>query len=96
VTQLAILDTAILVGYSPEGTCVYSARIPLGDYWDGEHAWDSGDDVKELRLAKVKGFLFSSSGELFQEFESNFNLTTGTFQFGWVRHSDGTFQEHKA
>jgi hypothetical protein len=94
--HLTILDTAILVGYSPEGTCVYSAYIPLGDYWDGDHVWDSGENVRELRLTKLKGFLFSSSGELLQEFESNFNLVTGAFQSGWARHSDGTFQEHKA
>jgi len=96
MAHLDIRDTAILVGYNPEGVCVYSESIPLGDYWDGDHVWDSAEAIKELSLAKVRGFLFASSGELSQEFESNFNLATGVYQSGWARHSDGTFREDKA
>ena len=92
----AIKDTAILVGLSPEGKCVYSESIPLGAYWDGERAWDSGESIKQLRLEKLHGYLFDSNGDLLQEFESTFDLTLGIFAGGWTRHADGTFQELNA
>jgi hypothetical protein len=92
----AITDTAVLIGLSPEGKCVYSESIPLGEYWDGDHAWDDGATVISLRLEKLKGYLFDDAGELFQEFESTFDLANGVFLKGWARHADGTFQEHKA
>ena len=89
-----IKDTAVLVGLSPEGQCVYSALVPLGDYWDGEHVWDSGEEVVKLRLEKLKGFLFGAAGELLQEFESTFDQASGVFKSGWARHDDGTYLEH--
>ncbi len=91
----AITDTAVLIGFSPEGKCVYSESIPLGEYWDGEHAWDNGEDVKRLRLEKLRGYLFDSNGDLLQEFESTFDLNRGIYAGGWARHSDGTFQDDK-
>jgi hypothetical protein len=89
-------DTALLIGYNPEGVCVYSSQMPLGDYWDGEHPWDTGAVVQHLRLEKVRGYLFDSTGELMQEFESFFDLTSGLYRSGWVRHADGSLQEHAA
>jgi hypothetical protein len=87
-----ITDTAVLVGTSPEGTCVYSALLPLGEYWDGEHPWDDSERVKSLRLSRLQGLLFGQEGELVQQFESNFNSDSGVFQSGWARHADGTVQ----
>lgn len=55
-------DCAILIGYSPEGQCVYSAQMPLSDYWDGEHVWDSDTGVQDLRLERVRGYLFDETG----------------------------------
>ena len=92
----AITDTAVLIGFSPEGKCVYSESMRLGKYWDGDHVWDSDDHVKRLRLEKLRGYLFDSNGDLLQEFESTFDLARGTFAGGWARHADGTFQEHDA
>jgi hypothetical protein len=80
----------MLVGLSPENECVYSEIISLDEYWDEEHAWDSDKEIKKLRLAKLKGFLFDSQGALLQEFESHFDLKTGTYAKGWTRHADGT------
>jgi hypothetical protein len=94
MTDRAIADTAILIGWSPDGRCVYSAAIPLDEYWDGEHAWDSDVGVKTLRLEKLRGFLFNTEGLLIQEFESNFDLDSGRFKGGWTKHEDGTFQRH--
>jgi len=88
---LQLRDTAILIGYTPEGQCTYSAQMPLHEYWDGEHPWDSGTTVQSLRLEKVHGYLFDASGELLQEFESIFNLDSGIYKSGWARHADGTF-----
>jgi hypothetical protein len=90
MASLGIRDTAILVGYNPEGTCVYSTQLPLHEYWDGDHVWDSGEGVKGLRLERIKGFLFGSEGELFQEFESIFDVLSGSYKSGWAKHDDGT------
>ena len=92
----AITDTALLIGLSPEGKCVYSESLKLSDYWEELHVWDDDEAVKKLRLERLKGFLFDDDGDLFQEFESTFDLTTGIYLKGWVRHSDGTFREDKA
>lgn len=90
----AITDTAVLIGLAPEGKCVYSASIPLQEYWDGEHPWDDDKTVIGLRLEKLRGFLFDESGELFQEFETTFDLNDGIFLKGWAKKADGSIQEH--
>ena len=89
-----IVDKAILIGYAPDGECVYNAAIALEKYYDSEHPWDSSDQVKALRLHRLHGYLFGTDGVLDQEFESIFDLVSGIFLKGWARHSDGTFQEH--
>jgi hypothetical protein len=89
----SITDKAILIGYNPEGGCVYSDNMTLDKYYDGEHPWDSDEEIKALRLQKVHGYLFSAEGELEQEFESIFDLGTGIYSKGWARFSDGTFRE---
>jgi hypothetical protein len=83
-------DTALLVGTSPDGKCVYSASIDLGDYWDGEHPWDSDAQVVALRLARLQGFLFGGDGQLLQQFESCFNIESGRLVSSWAVHEDGT------
>ena len=89
-------DCALLIGCNPEGLCVYTAKLPLADYWDGGHIWDTDTGIQNLRLQRVHGYLFESSGELIQEFESIFDLATGIYQSGWARHSDGTYREDAA
>ncbi len=96
MTHLNIRDSAILVGYNPEGACIYSALMSLGEYWDGEHIWDSDSNVKQLRLEKVRGYLFDSAGELFQEFESTFNLATGIYASGWAKHVNDSVRANEA
>jgi hypothetical protein len=89
-----IKSKAILIGYDPDGKCVYSDIRDLSDYYDGEHVWDTSGPVKRLRLQKVRGFLFDSKGVLYQEFESIFDLKTGRFKRGHARLADGTIQKH--
>jgi hypothetical protein len=93
MTDRSIIDTAVLIGWSPEGKCVYSAAIPLRQYLDGEHLWDSLADVQRLRLEKLRGFLFDSTATLVQEFESNFDVRSGRFVNGWNKHADGTYRK---
>jgi hypothetical protein len=93
MTDCTITDTAILIGWSPEGRCVYSAAVPLGQYRDGDHVWDSHEAVKRLRLEKLRGFLFDSTAALVQEFESNFDVRSGRFINGWNKRADGTYQK---
>lgn len=90
-----IKSTAVLIGYSDKGKCVYSDILDLSDYYDGEHVWDSSTSVKRLKLLKLKGYLFNSDGVLDQEFESNFDLSTGIYKSGYARFSDGTIREDK-
>ena len=85
-----IKGKAVLIGYDPEGKCVYSDILDLPDYYDGDHVWDRGEPVMKLRLHKVVGFLFDSEGILDQEFESIFDLKTGSYKSGFARFADGS------
>ena len=96
MTDLAIQDLAILIGFTADGACCYSEQISLGDYWDGEHVWDDSAAIVQLGLTKVIGYLFGSNGELMQHFETNFDPRTGILQSGWAKHSDGTLVQHAA
>ncbi len=85
-----IRSTAVLIGYNPDGKCVYSDILDLSAYYDGEHVWDKDASVKRLKLQRVKGYLFDADGNLDQEFESVFDLTTGVYRSGHTRFADGT------
>jgi hypothetical protein len=89
---LNVRGRAILIGYDPEGKCVYSDNLDLSDYYDGQHPWDDGENVKKMRLHKLKGYLFDSEGALDQEFESLFDLESGTYKTGNARFADGTIK----
>jgi hypothetical protein len=86
-------DVAVLVGTSPDGKCVYSASIDLGDYWDGVHPWDSAAEIVALGLARLQGFLFGGDGQLLQQFESCFDIANGRLVSSWAVHEDGTRTE---
>jgi len=90
MTILQIKNKAVLIGYNPEGKCVYSEIIDISDYYEGEHVWDRSEPVKQLRLQKVRGFLFNAQGILNQEFETIFDLDTGICKSGFARFADGT------
>ena len=85
-----IKSTAVLIGYNPDGHRVYSDILDLSDYYDSEHVWDKAASVKRLKLQKVKGYLFDGEGNLDQEFESIFDLSTGILRSGRTRYADGT------
>lgn len=87
---LRIKSRAILIGWDPEGNCIYSEALDLSDYYDGIHIWDKGENVKKMRLHGMKGYLFNSEGALDQEFESIFDLETGIYKSGNARFADGT------
>jgi hypothetical protein len=91
-----IKGKAVLIGYDAEGQYVYSEILDILDYYNGEHVWDSAKTVKKLRLQRVRGFLFTSSGTLDQEFESEFDLETGVYKAGRVRYADGTVHDSRA
>ena len=57
-----IRSTAVLIGYNPDGKCVYSEILDLSDYYDGEHPWDKSASVKRLKLQRLKGYLFDAEG----------------------------------
>lgn len=80
MTPPKIKSTAVLIGYDVQGRCVY----------DSEHVWDKAASVKRLRLRKIRGYLFDAHGNLDQEFENEFNLSTGVFECGHTRFADGT------
>lgn len=78
------------MGFNPEGNCVYSDILPLSDYYDKEHVWDRSASIRELQLHRVKGFLFDEQGTLSQEFETVFDVTTGSYQESLAKFADGT------
>jgi hypothetical protein len=92
----ALRDLAVLIGFNPQGQCVYSAQMPLSDYWDGDHPWDDDKEIMKLQLERVRGYLFGSEGELEQEFESVFNVSTGMFVSGWAKDDEGAVEHHAA
>ncbi|WP_044300628.1 hypothetical protein, partial [Rhodopirellula sallentina] len=87
-----LYDTAKLVGYNQFGDVVYSVRLPLHEYYDGEHSWDSGDGVLELRMTKLCGTLYDTTGNVTQEFESAFCADSGAYVGGRATFDDGTTQ----
>jgi hypothetical protein len=89
-----IRSCAILIGYDPNGKCIYSEAIDLADYYDGEHVWDSDENVKRMKLQRMKGYLFDSDGILAQGFECVFDLRTGMVKRGHARFADGTVHNH--
>ena len=88
--MLKIKDVVLLIGYNDLGQCVYSDSLVSSDYYDGDHIWDDAKKVKNMKLRKVKGYIFDEEGELSQEFESIFNLQTGIYESGHARFADGT------
>jgi hypothetical protein len=87
--KLGVSDTAVLIGFDRNGGCVYSATMPLAEYWEATHVWDSAKGVTSLKLRVVHGYLFDSRGRLIQRFESTFNPTSGDFESGWARDEAG-------
>ncbi len=90
MTPPRIKSTAVLIGYDAQGCCVYSEILALTDYYDSEHVWDKAASIKRLRLQRIKGYLFDAHGNLDQEFETEFDLSTGVFECGRTRFADGT------
>lgn len=78
-----------MVGYNDRGQSVYTVLMSVHQYYDGEHPWDDGDQVKELSLKTVRGYIFNDAGALEQEFESHFSLETGIYESGWQRDEQG-------
>jgi hypothetical protein len=85
-----VKSMAVLIGYDAQGRCVYSEILALSDYYDSEHVWDTAASVKRLRLRRIKGYLFDAHGNLDQEFETEFDSSTGVFERGRTRFADGT------
>jgi hypothetical protein len=83
---------AHLVGYNSNGRVVYEEVLPIGEYYDGEHQWDTTEGVLNLRLTLLKGKLYESDGHIFQEFETAFSETTGKYIGSKGIHDDGTVQ----
>jgi hypothetical protein len=86
-------DKVLLVAFNENGQSVYTAFMPVLQYYDGEHPWDDNVKIKELSLKTVHGFVFNDSGALEQEFESHFNIETGAFERGWQRDEQGVISE---
>lgn len=90
MTTPRIKSTAILIGFSADGRCVYSEILSIHDYYDNEHVWDRAVSAKKLKLQRIRGYLFNEKGLIDQEFESEFDPATGKYKSGISRHADGT------
>ena len=83
---------AKLVGYNQFDHVVYSALLPLHEYYEGELQWDGEDRVLKLRMTKLCGTMFDGAGNFIQEFESAFCGKTGAYLGGRAKFDDGTTQ----
>jgi hypothetical protein len=86
-------DKVLMVGYNEHGQSVYTAFMSIHQYYDGDHPWDDSTEIKKLSLKIVHGYIFSATGALEQEFESQFNPQTGTFEKGWQRDEQGAITD---
>ena len=100
MTEERLCDTAKLVGFNQFDDIVYSARLPLREYYEGERPWDSTEGMLESGIVKLTGTLYDASGNITQEFESAFAADTGkyvggraTFDGGETR-CDGVYSDH--
>jgi hypothetical protein len=89
VLSTKLKDKVLIVGYNEYSQSVYTAFMPILQYYDGDHPWDSSTEIKKISLKTVHGYIFSDSGAVEQEFESHFNLETGFFEKGWQRDDQG-------
>ncbi len=92
MTEGKLYDTAKLIGYNQFDDIVYSVRLPLHEYYDGEHPWDSLQGVLELSMTKMIGTLYDASGNVTQEFESAFCPDSGEYIGGRRKFDDGEIQ----
>jgi hypothetical protein len=88
-TEESPKDLAQLCGYNAEGFVVYSESLDRGEYWDGEHVWDSYDRIRALGMVKLIGKLYDENGLLYQEFESVYS-PSGELVGGKESWADGT------
>ena len=96
MAQPRIKSTSVLIGFNSKGSCIYSEILDLSDYYDSEHVCDKRSSIKKLKLKRLRGYLFSSKGELAQEFEIEFDLESGESISRRVRFVDGTIQNEPA
>jgi|GEM_PF-3950001 len=87
-----LYDTAKLIGYNQFDDVVFSERLSLYDYYDGEHVWDSSEGILKLAMVKMVGTLYDSTGKITQQFESAFSPETGIYVGGRATYDDGTTQ----
>jgi hypothetical protein len=83
-------DVAQLCGYSAAGSVVYSETLARGDYWDGEHIWDSFEKIRAIGMIKLVGKLYDENGLLYEEFENAYSPESGNLIGGRESWSDGT------
>ena len=89
-----LYDTAKLIGYNQFDDIVYSERLSLYEYYDGEHVWDSSNGILKLRMVKMLGKLYDPCGKIYQEFESEYCPETGRCIGGRTTFDDGTVRAH--
>ena len=63
-------SVAILWGVDRTSSVVYQENIPLDDYYDTPHIWDSAEGVRSIRMRRLRGLLFGAKGDVLQEFEN--------------------------
>lgn len=82
-------NCALLLGYNPEGICIYTCCMPILEYYETIQPWDSAEESKAIRLHILHGYLFDENGKLIQEFQSQHSVETGLYENGWSRDNNG-------
>lgn len=82
-------NCALLLGYNPEGICIYTCCMPIIEYYETNQPWDCPEESKAMRLHILHGYLFNEEGKLIQEFQSQSSIETGLYISGWSRDEDG-------
>jgi hypothetical protein len=72
-----IKSKAILFAFDGAGLVVYSQILDLGEFYEGEHLWDSWDRIKAVGIVRLVGALFDDAGNLIREYENIYDEETG-------------------
>lgn len=86
-------STAHVIGYTDAGVVVFDRTMPLLDYFEEDHEWETAAYKKKNGVVKVVGDLFDSDGIRVEHFEIKFSPQTGKYAGGRTEFSDGTVTE---
>ena len=83
-----IKSKAILYAFDKARLIAYSQLLDLGEYYNGEHVWDTAERIRATGIVRLVGTLFDNDGNLLQQFEVTYDEGTGDRLESKATHAD--------